>query len=59
MKEIISMTATLILAPMILIGTGGAQSSDEKYVIGTTSKTVGYMPPWVGNIKNFFQWLTR
>jgi ABC-type nitrate/sulfonate/bicarbonate transport system substrate-binding protein len=56
MNEIVSMAAALILALMILSGTAGAQSRDEKYVIiGTTSKTVGYMAPWVGNIKKFFQ----
>jgi ABC-type nitrate/sulfonate/bicarbonate transport system substrate-binding protein len=56
MNKIISMAAALIFAPIILSGTAGAQSRDEKYVIiGTTSKTVGYMAPWVGNIKKFFQ----
>jgi len=49
------MATALILALMIVSGTAGAQSRDEKYVIiGTTSKTVGYMAPWVGNIKKFF-----
>ena len=56
MNAIGSIAAVLILALTILSGTAGAQSGDEKYVIiGTTSKTVGYMPPWVGNIKKFFQ----
>ena len=57
MKDIVSTAAPLILALIILGGTAGAQSSrDEKYVIiGTTSKTVGYMAPWVGKIKGFFQ----
>jgi ABC-type nitrate/sulfonate/bicarbonate transport system substrate-binding protein len=56
MNKITSMVAALILAPIILSGTAGAQSREEKYVIiGTTSKTVGYMAPWVGNIKKFFQ----
>jgi ABC-type nitrate/sulfonate/bicarbonate transport system substrate-binding protein len=48
--------AALILALIFLAETAGAQSRDEKYVIiGTTSKTVGYMAPWVGKIKGFFQ----
>ena len=56
MNKIISMAVALILALMILSGTAGTQARDEKYVIiGTTSKTVGYMAPWVGNIKKFFQ----
>jgi ABC-type nitrate/sulfonate/bicarbonate transport system substrate-binding protein len=57
MKNVVATAAALILAFMTLSETAGAQSSrDEKYVIiGTTSKTVGYMAPWVGKIKGFFQ----
>ncbi len=56
MKSFVSTVAALILALMILSETAPAQSArDEKYVIiGTTSKTVGYMAPWVGKIKGFF-----
>ena len=55
MKSIVSTVAALICALMILGETASAQSRDEKYVvIGTTSKTVGYMAPWVGKIKGFF-----
>src|ERR1043166_3320293 len=48
---------TLLLGLTLSCATGSAQTSrDEKYVIiGTTSKTVGYMAPWVGKIKGFFQ----
>ena len=57
MKDVVAMAAAIILGLMILSETVSAQSSrDEKYVIiGTTSKTVGYMAPWVGKIKGFFQ----
>jgi len=57
MKDMISTAATLILALVVSSETASAQiSRDEKYVIiGTTSKTVGYMAPWVGKIKGFFQ----
>jgi ABC-type nitrate/sulfonate/bicarbonate transport system substrate-binding protein len=56
MKDILTVLA-LILGLTLSCATGGAQTSrDEKYVIiGTTSKTVGYMAPWVGKIKGFFQ----
>src|SRR5215470_14061044 len=57
MKDLISTAGTLILSLMLSCATVSAQTSrDEKYVIiGTTSKTVGYMAPWVGKIKGFFQ----
>jgi hypothetical protein len=37
MNKVISMAAALILALMILFGTAGAQSRDEKYVIIRTT----------------------
>src|SRR5207253_7712426 len=56
MKSLASTVAALIFALMNLSETAAVQSArDEKYVIiGTTSKTVGYMAPWVGKIKGFF-----
>src|SRR5438552_15323722 len=56
MKDILTVVA-LILSLMLSCATVSGQTSrDEKYVIiGTTSKTVGYMAPWVGKIKGFFQ----
>src|ERR1043166_4600089 len=56
MKEIVSTSGALILGLMLSCATVAAQMRDEKYVIiGTTSKTVGYMAPWVCKIKGFFQ----
>jgi ABC-type nitrate/sulfonate/bicarbonate transport system substrate-binding protein len=46
----------LTIALLISFHVAGAQSArEEKYVlIGTTSKTVGYMAPWVAKVKGFF-----
>ncbi len=56
MKDV---TRVLLAALALLFWShaASAQSSrDEKYVlIGTTSKTVGYMGPWVAKVKGFFQ----
>ena len=56
-KDMILTIGTLILSLTLSFATVSAQTSrDEKYIIiGTTSKTVGYMAPWVGKIKGFFQ----
>ncbi|HEY7168010.1 MAG TPA: ABC transporter substrate-binding protein [Candidatus Binatia bacterium] len=57
MKNRVLVAITLLFVLVIPSGTAGAQTSrDQKYVIvGTTSKTVGYMGLWVGRIKGFFQ----
>ena len=57
MKHAASTAVSLMIALVISSHLAGAQSSrEEKYVlIGTTSKTVGYMAPWVAKVKGFFQ----
>ncbi len=57
MKHRASTLVLIFLASLPWSQTAGAQSSnEEKYVlIGTTSKTVGYMGPWVAKIKGFFK----
>jgi len=57
MKHAASTAVSLTIALLFSTHLAGAQSArDEKYVlIGTTSKTVGYMAPWVAKVKGFFQ----
>jgi NitT/TauT family transport system substrate-binding protein len=57
MKHVALTAVLLAIALVISSHLAGAQSSrDERYVlIGTTSKTVGYMAPWVAKVKGFFQ----
>ncbi len=57
MKHALSAAVSLAIALLFFSHPVDAQSArEEKYVlIGTTSKTVGYMAPWVAKIKGFFQ----
>jgi ABC-type nitrate/sulfonate/bicarbonate transport system substrate-binding protein len=57
MKCAASAALSVTIALLFSSDPAGAQSArDEKYVlIGTTSKTVGYMGPWVAKVKGFFQ----
>ncbi len=57
MKHTLSAAVSLAVALLFFSHLAGAQSAhEEKYVlIGTTSKTVGYMGPWVAKVKGFFQ----
>lgn len=61
MTRLITNASVLIFVVAVACDTATAQSTtqtgrDQKYVIiGTTSKTVGYMGPWIGKIKGFFQ----
>lgn len=57
MKQAASAAISLAIALLSWPHFAGAQSPrEEKYVlIGTTSKTVGYMAPWVSKVKGFFQ----
>jgi ABC-type nitrate/sulfonate/bicarbonate transport system substrate-binding protein len=61
MTRLITNASVLIFVVAVACETATAQSTtqtgrDQKYVIiGTTSKTVGYMGPWIGKIKGFFQ----
>jgi ABC-type nitrate/sulfonate/bicarbonate transport system substrate-binding protein len=57
MKCAASAALSVTIALLFSSHPAGAQSArDEKYVlIGTTSKTVGYMAPWVAKVKGFFQ----
>jgi NitT/TauT family transport system substrate-binding protein len=56
MKHAALTAASLVIALLFSSQLGAQSARDEKYVlIGTTSKTVGYMAPWVAKVKGFFQ----